>query len=172
MHRVSRSGFYAWLDRPRSQRSVDDDRLGHLARDSFIDSDRTYGSRRVWRDVLAAGGRCGLHRVERLMREQALRARPRRRGLPVDRGERSAAPAGNVLDRQFEAAGPNQKWVADFKVADVIQRAAAIMSLLTTAKANGVDPHAWLTDVLTRLPTTLDRDIETLLPHRWKSANR
>lgn len=49
-------------------------------------------------------------------------------------------------------------------------RAAAIMSLLATAKANGHDPHAWLTDVLTRLPTTLDRDIETLLPHRWRTA--
>jgi putative transposase len=112
---VSRSGFYAWLERPRSQRSLDDERLGRLARESFVDSDRTYGSRRVWRDVLASGERCGLHRVERLMRAQALRARPRRRGLPVDRGERPlAAPAGNVLDRQFEAAGPNQKWVADF----------------------------------------------------------
>lgn len=48
------------------------------------------------------------------------------------------------------------------------QRAAAIMSLLATAKANGRDPHAWLTDVLTRLPTTKDRDIDTLLPHRWQ----
>lgn len=48
------------------------------------------------------------------------------------------------------------------------RRAAAIMSLLATAKANGHEPHAWLTDVLTRLPTTLDRDIETLLPHRWQ----
>lgn len=47
-------------------------------------------------------------------------------------------------------------------------RAAAIMSLLATAKANGHEPYAWLTDVLTRLPTTLDRDIDTLLPHRWK----
>jgi hypothetical protein len=50
------------------------------------------------------------------------------------------------------------------------KRAAAIMSLLATAKANGCDPHAWLTDVLTRLPTTLDRDINGLLPHRWKPA--
>ena len=50
------------------------------------------------------------------------------------------------------------------------QRAAAIMSLLATAKANGRDPHAWLTDVLTRLPTTKDRDIQTLLPHRWQPA--
>ena len=43
-------------------------------------------------------------------------------------------------------------------------RAAAIMSLLATAKANGIEPHAWLTDTLTRLPTTKDRDIESLLP--------
>jgi len=45
-------------------------------------------------------------------------------------------------------------------------RAAAIMGLLATAKANGLDPHAWLTDTLDRLPTTLDRDIDTLLPLR------
>ncbi|MDN5873844.1 MAG: IS66 family transposase [Sinobacteraceae bacterium] len=44
------------------------------------------------------------------------------------------------------------------------QRAAAIMSLIATAKANGIEPHAWLTDVLTRLPTTKDRDIDSLLP--------
>jgi len=112
---VSRSGFYGWLVRPPSQRSRDDERLGQVARQSFLDSDRTYGARRVWRDVLATGSICGLHRIERLMRAQALRARPRRRGLPADRGERPlAAPAGNVLDRQFVAAGPNQKWVADF----------------------------------------------------------
>ena len=48
------------------------------------------------------------------------------------------------------------------------KRAAAIMSLLATAKANGIEPHAWLTDVLIRLPTTLDRDIEDLLPITWK----
>lgn len=112
---VSRSGFYAWLVRPRSRHSLEDERLTELARRSFLDSDRTYGARRVWRDVLASGERCGLHRVERLMRAQALRAQPRRRGLPVDRGARSTvAPAANLLDRQFAAQAPNQKWVADF----------------------------------------------------------
>jgi hypothetical protein len=50
------------------------------------------------------------------------------------------------------------------------RRAAAIMSLLATAKANGREPHAWLSDVLERLPTTKDRDIEQLLPHRWETA--
>jgi transposase len=44
------------------------------------------------------------------------------------------------------------------------KRAAAIMSLIATAKVNGIEPHAWLTDVLTRLPTTKQRDIDGLLP--------
>jgi transposase len=50
------------------------------------------------------------------------------------------------------------------------KRAAAIMSLLATAKANGHCPHAWLSDVLNRLPTTLDKNIGELLPHRWRAA--
>jgi putative transposase len=110
---VSRGGFYAWLDRPRSQRELADEALGKQVRKSFVDSDRTYGARRVWHDVLAQGFDCGLHRIERLMRGLALRARPRRRGLPKDAGERSEI-ADNVLDRQFQAEAPNQKWVADF----------------------------------------------------------
>ncbi|WP_337178384.1 IS3 family transposase [Hydrogenophaga borbori] len=110
---VSRGGFYAWLTRPRSQRSLSDEVLGAQVHQSFVRSDRTYGARRVWHDVLEQGQACGLHRIERLMREQALRARPRRRGLPKDRGARSAV-ADNVLDRQLQADGPNQKWVADF----------------------------------------------------------
>ncbi len=47
------------------------------------------------------------------------------------------------------------------------QRAAAIMSLIATAKANGLDPYAWLVDVLTRLPTTLDKHLDSLLPTSW-----
>lgn len=48
------------------------------------------------------------------------------------------------------------------------QRAATIMSLIQSARLNGHDPHAYLKDVLTRLPTTKQKDIETLLPHNWK----
>jgi transposase len=50
------------------------------------------------------------------------------------------------------------------------ERAAVIMGLLATAKANGHEPHAWLRDVLTRLPTTKDHEIGTLLPHTWRRA--
>jgi putative transposase len=110
---VSRSGFHAWLSRAPSARARTDEALGAMVRASFINSYCTYGARRVWHDLLAKGLSCGLHRVERLMRQQALKARPRRRGLPRDNGERSVI-AGNVLDRQFAAEAPNRKWVADF----------------------------------------------------------
>jgi transposase InsO family protein len=83
---VSRSGFYAWLVRPPSCRSQADEVLGAKVRQSFIGSDRTYGARRVWHDVLAQDQHCGLHRIERLMRLQGPRARPRRRSLPKDQG--------------------------------------------------------------------------------------
>jgi len=109
---VSRSGFHAWLTRPPSARARSDEALGARVRESFVRSDRTYGARRVWHDVLAEGLSCGLHRIERLMRAQALRARPRRR-LPTDTGTRSAI-APNVLDRAFAAERLNCKWVADF----------------------------------------------------------
>ena len=110
---VSCNGFHAWLTRSPSDRARSDEVLGAQIKASFVGSDRTYGARRGWHDVLAEGTACGLHRVERLMREQALRARPRRRGLPSDKGTRNKA-ANNLLDRQFEATAPNQKWVADF----------------------------------------------------------
>ena len=110
---VSRSGFFAWLNRSPSVRSRYDEKLLAAIDRSFRSSDRTYGARRVWHDVLAEGLTCGLHRVERLMQQQGMRARPRRRGLPKDHGERSII-ASNVLDRAFTADRPNQKWVADF----------------------------------------------------------
>ena len=69
---------------------------------SFLGSDRTYGARRVWHNVLAEGFTCGLHRIERLMWKNAMKARPRNRRLPTDTGERVISTiAPNVLDRQF-----------------------------------------------------------------------
>ena len=112
---VSRGGFYAWLTRPPSARTRSDEELSAKVRSSFLASDRTYGARRVWHDMLADGVSCGLHRIERLMRQQALKARPRRRRLPPDTGARSMnAIAPNVLDRTFQAPSANRKWVADF----------------------------------------------------------
>ena len=112
---VSASGFYEWLGRQPSKRAVANDKLTGLIRQSFEASDRTYGSRRVWRDVLSWGERCGIHRVARLMRAAGLAARKKRRRSPQDTGvrpENSIAP--NLLQREFDADAPNKKWLADF----------------------------------------------------------
>jgi putative transposase len=112
---VTCAGFYAWLERPQSTRASMDATLIAAIQRSFSDSDRTYGARRVRGDLLDWGHRCGIHRVERLMRRSQLVARRRRRRMPFDVGprpEHSIAP--NVLERRFDAATVNSKWVADF----------------------------------------------------------
>lgn len=112
---VSRAGFYEWLGRPQSQRARENQVLLVSIRTSFEQSDRTYGSPRVWRDVAAWGHRCGENRIARLMRAAGLQARPKRRRLPWDTGAREEQGiAANLLDRQFAASAPNQRWVADF----------------------------------------------------------
>ncbi len=83
---VSRSGFHARPGRGPSKRARTDEALMPLIRSSFTTSSSTYGARWVWRDVLETGVPCGLHRIERLMRANALRARPWRRVLPSDNG--------------------------------------------------------------------------------------
>ena len=65
--------------------------------------------------MLSLRGCCGLHRIERLMHKNTLKARPRRRKLPSDTGLRTTNTiAPNILDRQFHAVAPNRKWIADF----------------------------------------------------------
>ena len=101
---VSRGGYYAWLKRRPSAHERRDEELQGAIRRSFQSSDRTYGARRVRRDLRAWGQLCGIHRVERLMLAAGLQARRKRRRLPFDLGVRPEhAIAPNVLDREFPA---------------------------------------------------------------------
>ena len=112
---VSRGGFYDWMRRAPSARTRGDERLLVAIRTSFAESDSTYGVRRVWEDLKDWQFECGRERVARLMRAAELVARPMRRRLPGDTGVRlEHAIAPNVLDRNFAAGRPNQRWVADF----------------------------------------------------------
>ncbi|RWR26418.1 transposase [Sinirhodobacter populi] len=92
---VSRSGFHTWLGHPTSIREIHDARVVTAIETSFKASDRTYGARRVWRDVLEEGRVCELHRIERLMRINALRTRPRLRGKPGDDGNGRSSPTSS-----------------------------------------------------------------------------
>ena len=119
---VSRSGFHAWHARGPCARTLEDERITGRIRSFFVLSDRTYGSPRIWRDLVEAGEAIGENRVARLMRCADLQARRRRRQRPVDEGVRPEhAIASNLLDRDFEAAAPNVKWVADFTYIDTAE---------------------------------------------------
>jgi putative transposase len=112
---VSHGGFYGWLGRAPSARSRESAHLTGRIRASLAESDRTYGSRRVWRDLRDWGERCSKNRVARLMRIAGIYARRKRRRPPQDVGTRAEHHiAPNILDRRFAVPGPNQQWAADF----------------------------------------------------------
>jgi len=120
--RVSRSGFHEWHARGPSRRALENERLTARIRLFFAQSDRTYGSPRIHRDLVEAGESVGANRVAHLMRAAQLQARRRRRCRPIDEGVRPEhAIAPNVLDRDFSAGGPNVKWVADFTYIDTAE---------------------------------------------------
>jgi putative transposase len=111
---VSRSGYYAWLRRPESRRSCEDRRLKVLVGEAHERSRRTYGSPRVHAELAARGEHVSRKRIVRLMQEQNLRARVRRRFKHTTDSDHPLPVAPNVLNRRFEAEQPNQRWVGVF----------------------------------------------------------
>lgn len=111
--RVTRSGFYAWRARPESTHARDDRRLKVLVRVSFEESKHRYGSPRVHEDLLEQHEHVSRKRVVRLMQEEGLKARVRKRYKVTTMSDHDQPVAANLLDRQFTAARPNQRWVGD-----------------------------------------------------------
>ncbi len=110
---ISRSGYYASRSRPVSRQAQRRAQLRVAIRTAHAQSRRTYGSPRVQAALVATGERCSVNTVARLMREEGLQAR-RRRMFRVTTDSRHSRPvAANLLNRDFTAARPNQKWVAD-----------------------------------------------------------
>jgi len=110
---VSRSGFYAWRGRAPSQHAQQDERLRVQVREAHEGSRRTYGSPRVHAELATKNIRVSRKRVARLMREQDLVARRRRRYKCTTMSDHDQPVAANLLDRQFHAERPNQRWVGD-----------------------------------------------------------
>jgi transposase InsO family protein len=111
--RVTRSGFYAWHRRVESSHAQEDRRLKVLVRASFDESKQRYGSPRIHQDLIAQQENVSRKRVIRLMQEDGLQARARKRYKLTTMSDHDHPVAANLLDRQFEAAAPNQRWVGD-----------------------------------------------------------
>jgi putative transposase len=84
-----------------------------LVRTSFFDTRQRYGSPRIHEDLREQGERVSRKRVIRLMQEEGLRARGRKRFRCTTMSDHDQPLAANVLDRQFSAAAPNERWVGD-----------------------------------------------------------
>jgi len=112
--RLSTSGYYAWCKREPSARAKKDIELRVLIRAAFEQSRRTYGSIRIHEDLVEDHGqRVGRNRVIRIMQEEGIRARPRKRFKCTTMSEHDQPIAPNVLGRDFTASAPNQRWVGD-----------------------------------------------------------
>lgn len=111
--RVTRSGFYAWRGRPESARAQRDRKLKVLVHTSFEASQQRYGSPRIHRDLLEQQESVSRKRVIRLMQEEGLKARARKRFKCTTVSDHDQPVAANLLDRQFTAEAPNQRWVGD-----------------------------------------------------------
>jgi putative transposase len=109
--KVSTSGFYAWLRHAPSAHAKKDERLKVLVGASFAKSRKTYGSPRVHMDL--ADERVGRNRIIRIMQDEGHVARVRRRYRSTTMSEHDQPIAPNILDRDFTAAAPNQRWVGD-----------------------------------------------------------
>ena len=110
---VSESGFFAWQGRRASQRQRDDMiYLAHI-RTAFELSNRTYGSPRMHRELVDEGLPIGRRRTARLMRENGLAARQKRRFKRTTDSTHAWPVVPNLLDQDFAAEAPDQKWSAD-----------------------------------------------------------
>jgi putative transposase len=110
---VSRSGFHAWQRRPRTQRLRADAQLGAQVVAIHTRSRGTYGSPRVHAELRAQGVRVGKKRVERLMQENGIQARRKRRFRKTTDSKHDSPIAPNIVAREFEVDAPNRVWVTD-----------------------------------------------------------
>ncbi len=112
---VSASAHYERVSGRRSARAIEDERLLAKIRQLHERNYLAYGSRRMWKVLLRAGGRVGRSRVERLMRNAGIQGASRR-GKPwrTTRSDPSAHRAPDLVQRDFQACRPDKKWFADF----------------------------------------------------------
>jgi putative transposase len=112
---VSTSGYYAWRQRPTSQRKQEDGVLCERIKSIHRKSHGTYGSPRIHAELKAAGVRVGRKRVARLMRQAGLEGVSRRRRWSLTRRDPDAQAAPDLVQRDFTAKRADELWVADIK---------------------------------------------------------
>lgn len=110
---VSRSGYYAWRERPVSRREMANQALVGQIKVAYAESEETYGSPRIYRELTEAGVPCSVNRIAGLMRQHGIVAIQARRFKVTTKAHEAHPVAPNLLDGDFSATAPNEKWLAD-----------------------------------------------------------
>jgi putative transposase len=110
---VSPAGFYAWLQRPPSEQQHRRDALLVEIRAVHAEVKERYGSPRIHAELQANGVPCCVNTVAKLMHDNDIRAKTARKFRNTTDSNHSLPVAENLLDRQFDPTGPNEKWVGD-----------------------------------------------------------
>ena len=132
--KVSRSGYYEFIVHKPSNRAQENDRLLDKIKDSYQDSHKTYGSPRICTELRASGEKCSRKRIARIMKENDMAAKMKKRFKVTTKANPNEVPAPNLLNQDFVAKEPNQRWVADFTYVDTKEGwlyVAAVMDLFS-----------------------------------------
>jgi putative transposase len=111
---VSRSGYYQFIGANPSERAKEDERLLLKIKAIHQASRHTYGSPRIWAELREEGEHCSRKRVSKIMKKSGIVAKMKRQFKVTTRANPKAAVAPNLLQQDFTAEVPNQRWVADF----------------------------------------------------------
>jgi len=110
---ISSSGYYAWLNRKPSKRSEEKTQLTAEIKRIFIEEKSRAGSIRITKRLKADGNIVGKNRVAKIMRENKWRAKAARKFKATTNSNHSLPVAPNLLQQNFYANNPNEKWVSD-----------------------------------------------------------
>ena len=111
--KVSRSGYYSWLDRAPSKRAKQNDRLRRLIHDAWQESGKSYGSPRIYNQLKLDGCTASRPRIARLMAAMGIASRIRKKWIKTTHSTHGWPVAPNLLNRNFAPDGLGQVWVSD-----------------------------------------------------------
>ena len=110
---VSTSGYYDWLERPESKRSIDSRRLTQKITHYHTASRGIYGSPKVHKELTATGEACSVNRVARLMKAADIKSKMARKFVVTTDSKNTMQPAADLLRRRFSVERSNLAWVSD-----------------------------------------------------------
>jgi putative transposase len=118
---VSQSAYYEWQKRPESTHSIEDKRLGEKVKESHETSRGTYGARRILKDLLDDEESISRTRVGRLMKQQGLESKSKRKFKATTHSNHGRPVAPNLLEREFMVEKPDSVYAGDITYIQTVE---------------------------------------------------